>query len=52
METSKEKKYTEAEQDFPGAAIDRADDEKVDTKKVKSEVCTLNNNPRNNEIDE
>lgn len=52
MDTSEEKQYTQAEQDYPGAAIDRADEEKVDEAKVKNDVCTLNNNPRNNEIDE
>lgn len=41
-----------AEKDFPGAAIDYADDNKVDPKMVKKDVKELNNNPRNNNLDQ
>lgn len=36
-----------AEQDYPGAAIDAADDDKVSNETVKERTKTLNNNPRN-----
>lgn len=38
-----------AERDFPGAATDKADKEKVDTELVKQATRELNNNPRNND---
>lgn len=34
---------------YPGAAIDRADDDKVDEELVKERTCMLNNNPRNHD---
>ncbi len=37
---------------FPGAAVDYADSERVDPKMVKRDVKNLNNNPRNNKLDE
>lgn len=49
METKKN--YTESEEKaarkYPGVAIDRADDNRVDAQMVKDRTCTLNNNPRN-----
>lgn len=36
-----------AEENFPGAAVDRADKEKVDDCLQKQETRMLNNNPRN-----
>lgn len=36
---------------YPGAAIDVADKEKTDEATVKERTHTLNNNPRNNDID-
>lgn len=37
---------------FPGAAIDYADSERVDPEMVKRDVKNLNDNPRNNKLDE
>lgn len=36
---------------FPGVAIDIADKEKTDRKLVKERTRAINNNPRNNDID-
>ena len=41
----------DAEKVYPGAAVDKSDDDKVNVKMVESEVRELNNNPRNNDID-
>lgn len=38
---------TEKSADYPGVAINIADDEKVDSKLVKERTEELNNNPRN-----
>lgn len=51
-EKSTTKPSTEAEKKYPGVAIDRADDDRVDPQDVKCETRYLNNNPRNNSIDE
>lgn len=40
-----------AEQVYPGATLDESFDDKVNVKMVESEVRELNNNPRNNDID-
>lgn len=37
---------------YPGVAINQADDKEVDPKLVKERTRTLNNNPRNNKLDE
>lgn len=34
--------------DFPGVAIDKADDERTTAKEEKQRTASLNNNPRNN----
>ena len=41
---------TSAEQQYPGAAVNAADKNKVSEKLEKERTCTLNNNPRNTEI--
>lgn len=41
-----------AQENYPGAAIDRADDDKVDAELVKERTRTLNCNPRNNSTSE
>lgn len=41
----------EAQQNYPGAGTDKADNNKVTPKLVKEETKDLNNNPRNNDID-
>lgn len=42
-------KVKNALNDLPGAAINKADDNKVNEKLEKERTCTLNNNPRNND---
>lgn len=49
--TSQHKTRTEEALDYPGVAVDRADNDKTDSKLVKEDVKDLNNNPRNNDID-
>lgn len=41
------KEIKKAQQDYTGADIDAADDNKVTEKMVEAEVKELNNNPRN-----
>lgn len=41
-----------AEQNYPGAATDHADDDRENAQMVKDDVKSLNNNPRNNDLDE
>ncbi len=36
--------------DFPGVAIDKADNDKVTPRDVKDEPRRLNNNPRNDDM--
>ncbi len=38
-----------AEQQYPGAAVDRADCDKTTPAEVKDRTRTLNNNPRNSD---
>lgn len=40
-----------AEERFPGAAIDKAENDRENARKVECDVKSLNNNPRNNDID-
>ncbi len=47
-----EQQETAAEKQYPGAAIDYADDERENTEMVKDDVKSLNNNPRNNKLDQ
>lgn len=52
MEDKRKKPTTAAERthavdNYPGAAVDHADDNDVDRRLVKERTCTLNNNPRN-----
>ncbi len=42
-------KVKDALGNLPGAAINKADDNKVSSKLEKERTCTLNNNPRNDE---
>ncbi|MBD5322761.1 MAG: hypothetical protein K2G27_00885 [Duncaniella sp.] len=49
MEKNKDIK---AQQVYPGAGTDQADNGKVDPKLVKEDIKDLNNNPRNNSLDE
>lgn len=43
-------KIENALRDLPGAAIDKADDNKTNPGLVKERTQTLNNNPRNNDM--
>ncbi|MBD5213922.1 MAG: hypothetical protein HDS75_03760 [Bacteroidales bacterium] len=43
---------TEARRIYPGADVDASEDNTVDTKEVKEDVKELNNNPRDNSLDE
>lgn len=43
------KQEVKADNEYPGVAIDRADDEKVSKKLVKERTETINNNPRNSD---
>lgn len=47
-----EQQQVNAEKMYPGAATDYADNEKVTPKMVRKDVKELNNNPRNNKLDE
>lgn len=38
-----------AVEDYPGVAINKSDDNKVDSQLVKERTNTLNNNPRNSD---
>ncbi len=42
----------EAADRYPGVAVDHDDHNDVDPKLVKERTRTLNNNPRNNKLDE
>lgn len=37
---------------YPGVGIDKDDKDKVSEFLTKQDTCSLNNNPRNNDIDE
>ena len=54
MDTNKTKtpKDVKATDLYPGAATDYADSERVNPEMVKRDVKNLNNNPRNNKLDE
>lgn len=41
-----------AEEDYPGAAYDKACKDETTAREVKSDVRQLNNNPRNTDIDD
>lgn len=47
MKPEDKKVPVEGTDEFPGAAVDVADNEKVTEEAVKSAVKELNNNPRN-----
>lgn len=51
MEKEHDMTAAEAQQKYPGVETDNADNDKVDPKLVKEETKELNNNPRNNDID-
>ena len=40
----------EAREELPGAAVNAADNDKVDEKLVEERTDTLNNNPRNTDV--
>ncbi len=42
----------EARRYFPGADVDAAEDNTVDAKEVRQDVKELNDNPRDNSLDE
>lgn len=46
------KQQTKAQEQYPGASTGDTCNRKVDKAKVESDVKYLNNNPRNNDIDE
>lgn len=48
----KDIKSTKTQQMYPGAETDKADFGKVDPKLVKEDIKDLNNNPRDNSLDE
>ena len=50
MENEAQKQINEAERNYPGAAVDVANDNKVSREMVDEETCELNNNPRNNDL--
>lgn len=47
-----DKKVKPAEKDYRGADVDKADNDKTDARLVKEDVRDLNNNPRDNDLDE
>lgn len=47
VEKNSENMALEAEKNYPGAAVDVADDEKVTAEEVNAETRELNYNPRN-----
>lgn len=47
METYNEKGIDSAEKDYPGAAVNKADNEEVNKELVDERTTTLNYNPRN-----
>lgn len=49
MDTQLRNEEQKAERDYPGAAIDKADGDRVTEKEVKERVKVENNNPRNND---
>lgn len=48
-ESTIQKEQTTALKNYPGAAINKADKNKVSPEMVKERVKTQNNNPRNND---
>lgn len=49
-DTKKTPEEIRAEETFPGAAINAADNDNVKNCEVKERTKTLNNNPRNNDM--
>lgn len=49
-EKNLEKDIKIAREDLPGAAIDAADDNRVEKDAVRDEVKSLNDNPRDNDL--
>lgn len=47
-----DKKQDKASKIYPGVGVDQADHDKTTPRLVKQETKELNNNPRNNDIDE
>lgn len=52
MDKITDKDRLNAEKMYPGAGVDNADGDKVSTERVRRDVKHLNNNPRNNKLDE
>lgn len=49
MTHDKKESARQAEREYPGAAIDNADNNKVTKKLVDESTCAINNNPRTGE---
>lgn len=49
-EKKHEKEVKIAREDFPGAAIDAADENRVEKDAVRNDVRSLNDNPRNTDF--
>lgn len=48
-EKERKQQRDDAEQQYPGVAVNKADDGEVDQKLVRERTKTLNNNPRNDQ---
>ena len=48
-EKERRQQRDDAQQLFPGVAVNKSDDGKVDPRLVRERTKTLNNNPRNNQ---
>ena len=46
-----EQQEVTAEMKYPGVGTDHADDDRENSKMVECDVKSLNNNPRNNDLD-
>ena len=47
---NKKEQMEQAAREYPGAAVNMADQEKDTIKLEKERTCTLNNNPRNTDM--
>lgn len=52
LNEQEQKNYDYSVNNYPGMAIDAADDNKVSGNRVRKATKRMNNNPRNNEIDQ
>lgn len=51
-ETKSNRQSVKAADQYPGVAFDIVSDEKVSSQRVDADVKSLNDNPRNNDLDE